>query len=123
MQQDRLKCEPFGYETVEWWQRRDRDAADQECDRRLWHAMDQATEAIHIAVAGRGEHRTRTEEQQALEDRVVEYVKQRRGECESSGGGQLIGAERQSKAEADEDDADVLDRVVGKKALQIMLHQ
>ena len=37
--------------------------------------------------------------------------------------GKPLALERQGQAEADEDDADVLDRVVGEQALQVVLHQ
>ena len=56
------------------------DAADQERERRLRHAVDQAAELLHVALAGGGEHRAGAEEQQALEQRMVEHVKQRRGQ-------------------------------------------
>ena len=89
----------------------------------LRHAVDQAAEMLHVALAGRGQHRAGAEEQQALEHRVVEDVEQRRGQRQRRGGVQAVGDERQRQAEADEDDADVLHRVVGEQALQVMLHQ
>ena len=54
------------------------DAADKERKPGLRHAVDQAAKPLHVALAGRGQHRAGAEEQQALEDRVVEHVKQRR---------------------------------------------
>ena len=47
----------------------------------------------------------------------------RGGQRQRGGGRQSVGGERQRQAEADEDDADVLDRVVGEQALQVVLHQ
>ena len=43
--------------------------------------------------------------------------------AERRGRRELVGTEGQRQAEADEDDADVLDRVIGEQALQIVLHQ
>ena len=123
MQQDGLEGQPLGDEAVQRRQGGDRDAADQEGERGLRHAVDQAAEMLHVALAGGGQHRAGAEEQQALEHRVVEHVEQRRGQRQRRAGGQPVGAERQRQAEADEDDADVLDRVVGEQPLQVVLHQ
>ena len=57
------------------------------------------------------QHGAGAEEQQALEQRMVEHVEQRRGQRERRGRRHAVGEERQRQAEADEDDADVLDRV------------
>ena len=79
-EQDRLEGQPFGDEAVERRQRRDGDAADQEHEGGLWHAVDQAAEMLHVAFAGRVQHRAGAEEQQALEDRMIEHVQERGGE-------------------------------------------
>ena len=49
------------------------------------HAMDQPAQALHVALAGGGEHRAGAEEQQALEHRVIEDVEQRRGQRQRCG--------------------------------------
>ena len=67
-QQDRLEGQPLGDEAVERRQCGDRDAADQKREGGLRHAMDEAAEMLHVALAGRGQHRAGAEEQQALED-------------------------------------------------------
>ena len=85
--------------------------------------VDESAEMLHVALAGRAEHRARAEEQEVLEQRVVEDVQQRRGEGERRGPAKPEGLETQREAEADEDDADILDRVIGEQPLQIMLHQ
>ena len=41
------------------------------------HAVEQAAEPLHAALAGRRQHRAGGEEQQALEQRVVERMQQR----------------------------------------------
>ena len=81
-EQDRLEGQPLGDEAVERRQRRDRRAADQEHERGLRHAVDEAAEMLHVALAGRGEHGAGAEEQQALEHRMVEHVQQAGGERE-----------------------------------------
>ena len=64
--------QPFGDEAVERRQGRDRHAADQDGERGMRHAVDQAAELLDVALAGRVEHRAGAEEQQALEHRVIE---------------------------------------------------
>ena len=84
-EQDRLEGQPFGDEAVERRQRRDRRAADQKDERGLRHAVDEAAEMLHVALAGRGQHRAGAEEQQALEQRMIEDVKQRGGQRQRRG--------------------------------------
>ena len=98
-------------------------AADQEGEGRKRHAVDQAAQLLHVALAGRRQHGAGAEEQQALEQRVIEHVEQRRRQRERRGQAHGVGLEGERQAEADEDDADVLDRVVGEQALQVVLHQ
>ena len=84
-EQDRLEGQPFGDEAVERRQRRDRHAADQEHEGGLRHAVDQAAEMLHVALAGGVEHGAGAEEQQALEQRMIEHVEQRGGQRERRG--------------------------------------
>ena len=109
-EQDRLEGQPFGDEAVQRRQRGDRDAADEEDERGLRHAVDEAAEPLHVALAGRGQHGAGAEEEQALEERMVEDVEQRRGQRQRRGRRHAVGVEGERQAEADEDDADVLDR-------------
>ena len=69
------------------------------------------------------EHGARAEEQEALEQRMIEHVQQRRGEGERRRQSHAIGLEGEREPQADEDDADILHRVIGEQALQIVLHQ
>ena len=85
--------------------------------------MDEAAETIQVPLAGRALHRAGAEEQQALEQRMIEDVQQRRGEGERRCPVQAMRFEGERKTEADEDDADILDRAVGENALQVVLHQ
>ena len=63
------------------------------------------------------------EEQQRLEHRVVEDVQQRGGEGDRRPGRVALGGEEDRRAEAERDDADVLDRVEGEQALEVVLHE
>ena len=84
-EQDRLEGQPFRDEAVERRQRRDRHAADQEDEGGLRHAVDEPAEMLHVALAGRVQHRAGAEEQQALEQRMIEDVEQRGGERQRRG--------------------------------------
>ena len=85
--------------------------------------MDEATQKLHIARAGRGERRAGSEEQQTLEDAVIENVKQRGRQRERGGGRHVVRRKGERETEPNEDDADILHRVVGEQALEVVLHQ
>jgi len=85
--------------------------------------VDEAAEMLHVALAGGVEHRAGTEEEQALEHRVIEDVQEAGGERERGGGCHAVRLEGERKAHPDENDADVLDRVIGKQPLEVVLHQ
>jgi hypothetical protein len=70
---------------IERRQREDGSRADQEGEGRERHAVYQATQLFHVALAGRRQHGTRTEEQQALEQAVIKDVEQRRGKAHGVG--------------------------------------
>ena len=67
-EQDRLKGQPFGYETVERRQSRNGDTADEKGEGGLRHPMNEAAEVLHVALAGACQHGAGAEEQQAFED-------------------------------------------------------
>ena len=121
--QDRLERQPFRDEAVQRRQRRNRRAADQERDRRARQTMDQAAELLHVALAGRAHDRARAEEQQALEQRMVEHVQQRGRHRQRRRKLHAVRPKRHRKAQADEDDPDILDRGIGEQPLEILLHQ
>src|SRR5437763_4510107 len=85
--------------------------------------MNEAAEMLHITLAGGGEYRAGAKEQQAFENRVIEDVKKGRGECQSGGKQHAFGLERERKPKSDEDDADIFNRMVGKKPFEIVLHK
>ena len=122
-QQNRLEGQPLRDEAVERWQRRDRRAADEKNESRLRHAMDEAPEVFHIALPGTGQHRPGAEEQQALEHRMIEHVQQAGRERERSRPRHSVRLEGERKAKSDENDPDVLNRVVREQPLEVVLHQ
>ena len=54
---------------------------------------------------------------------MVEDVEQRRGHRQRRRRLHAVGAEAERETQADEDDADVLDRVIGEQPLEVVLHQ
>ena len=50
------------------------------------HPVNEAAEAIHLALAGRGQHGAGAEKQQAFEQGVVEDMEQRRRQRQGGGG-------------------------------------
>src|SRR6266567_7260540 len=68
-------------------------------------------------------HRSGSQKEEALEDRMIQSVKhggnqRHRGQLRMSSH-----AENQSRPKADENDSDVLDAVVSQEPFEIMLHQ
>ena len=119
----RLQDQPLRREAVQRRQPRDRHAADQERAARPRHPPEQPAEVIEIEAAGGPLQRTRTEEQQGLEDGVVGDMQQRRRKRDRGPRGVAGLGEQQRRAEAERDDADILDRAVGQQPLQLMLDE
>ncbi len=121
-EKDCLKDEPFRGEAVERGQGGDGRAGDQRRKARRRHPVNEAPEPLHVARARRGENGAGAEEKRALEDRVVERVKERGGERERGRRLHSVRLERQRQAERREDNPDVLDRAIGERPLEIALH-
>src|SRR6516165_772715 len=85
--------------------------------------MDEAAQVLHVALAGCGQNGAGTEEQQALKNAVIEHVKQRRSHRERCGSWHAVRRERQRETKANENDADVLHRMISEQALKIVLHE
>ena len=117
-----LEDQPLRHEAVEWRKRRDGDAADQKDEAGERHPMDEAAQFVHVPLARRRQHGTGPEKQQTLEERVIENVEQCRRESERRRQLHAVGLERQRKAEANENDADILYRAVGEQALEVLFH-
>ena len=96
-QQDRLKGEPFRSEAVQRRQRCDRGAGDQEQEAGPRHFVNQPAKAIHLTLAGRGQHGAGAEKQDALEQGMVEDVEQRGGQREGGGGEEAVGLESEAR--------------------------
>ena len=111
-------------EAVQRRQARDGGRADQEASpRSCRHALDQPAEAVDVARAGGVQHRAGAEEQQALEDGVVHDVQQPAAMPRTASAALPVARPDQPEAEAERDDADVLDAVVGEQALEVVLGQ
>src|SRR4029079_17715365 len=89
----------------------------------LRHTMDQATEVLHVAFAGGVEHSASAKEQKTLEYGVIEYVKKPCGQRQRRRIYHRMRLECERKAEANKNDADIFNRVIGEQPLQIVLHQ
>ena len=87
------------------------------------HPPQQAPEFLDLPRAGRHDHASGAEEQQSLEDRVVQHVVEAGGDADR---GQSLAVHRErhhAGAQPEQDDADVLDAVVGEQPLEVVLHQ
>ena len=69
------------------------------------------------------DHGARAEKQQTLEERVVEAVERRAGEAEHRHHRMVIGHPQRPRADAKQDDPDVLDAVIGEEALEVVLRE
>ena len=118
-----LKHQPFGDKAVERRQGRDGGRADQEEERRPGHPLDQPAHLFHVARVRGVQHRTRAQEEQALETGVVDRVVQPADEAQRGQRHQPVAVEDQPSADAHQDDADVLHRVIGQQPLEVVLHQ
>ncbi len=121
--QQRLQDQPLRGESVERRQSGDRHRADQKGAAGPGHAAQQPAEMVEVEAADGPRERPGAEEQQRLEDRVVGDVQQGGGERDRRPGRRAGVGEQQRCAEAEGDDADVLDRVIGEQALEIVLHE
>ncbi len=64
------------------------------------------------------------EKQQALEDRVIEHVQQPGGKTDDTRAAVMpVAKPKHTGADAEQDDPDVLDAVIGEQPLQIVLRQ
>ena len=119
----RLQGQPLGGEAVQRRHAGDRHRADQEGAAGPRHPPQQAAEPVEVERADRSLEGARGEEEQRLEDGVVEHVQQRRGEGDRRPGRLALGGEEDRGAEAERDDADVLDRVEGEQPLEVVLDE
>ena len=122
-EQQRLKRQPLAHEAVQERQAGDGHRADEEAGARPRHAAQQPAEPLELTRARRHDDAPRAEEQQPLEDGVVQHVREAGRERDGRQAGMPVGERHHAGAQAEEDDAGVLDRAVGEQALQIGLRQ
>ena len=121
--EQRLVGEPLADESVERRQGRDGDRADEEAERRDRHPLHQPAHVLHIARVGRMNHGPGAEEQERLEHGVIDRVVQPGGQGQR-GEHRVAGVqEHQRRANAHQDDPDILDAVIGEQALEVVLHE
>ena len=122
-EQKGLKGQPLRDKAVEGGQGRDGDTADQKERRRPGETVNQPPHLLHVPFVGGVQHRPGPHEEQPLEHGMVEGVIQGGNQRQGRQIRQLEGGKDHRQTEPDQDDADILDRVIGQQALQVMLHQ
>ena len=113
--------EPFADESVEWRKTANGGCPEREepgCPR---HRAPEPAKAAHLPGARGVQHRTGAEEKKGLEQPVIPYVQEPAGQGEEPPRGIAVLRGDERKAEADEDDADVLHAVVGEEPLEVVL--
>ncbi len=113
--------EELADEAVQRRQAADGDRPDQETDGRPRHRLRQPAQVVDLAGVGRMDDRAGTQEQQGLEQRVVPDVQQGAAQAEDDPIRAVQRAADQRQAQAHDDDADVLDAVIGQESLQVVL--
>ena len=121
-EQEHLQQQPLRHEAVERRQPGAGEHADQSEPRDPRHPVDQAAELAEAALVRRVQDGPGGEEQQALEERMIEHVIEHRSKRDRGELRLAVGGEQHGEAESRHDDADVLDRRVGKQALHVRLH-
>ena len=84
--------------------------------------MNEAAQFVHVPFAGRGQNGAGAEKKQALEEGVIENVKQSRREAPMLPAVSARWPERPMQGRGCEDDADIFDRAVGKQAFEVLFH-
>ena len=84
--------------------------------------MNQSAHVIKVAFMRAVEHRAGAEKQQPLEQCVVERVVERGHQTQRAQYCVTAAEKDHRQPQPHQDDADVLDRVIGEQALQIVLH-
>ena len=110
-------------EAVQGRQGADGRRAGEEEQRRQRHVAAQSAEAVERGGVRRREDVARAEEEERLEKRVVGRVEQRPGDARQRDELVARGLAQRGDADADEDDADVLDRGVGQQAFHVVLRR
>ena len=88
-----------------------------------WHSPQQTSEMVDFAGMSAVQNVASRQKEQSLEKRVVQDMQQRAGETDGRHCWETRAESERSHAEPQGDDADVLDTVVSKQALEVMLRQ
>ena len=118
-----LEREPLAREAIQRRKPRDRDGTDQEACASHGHPSQQSPELFDLARAGRDDDAPGAEEQQALEDRVIQYVIETRGDADRRETRLTTGHGNHAGSDTQQDDADVLDAVIRQQPFEIVLHE
>src|SRR5207244_6109694 len=94
---------------------------DEETECRPRHRLRETSQVVDVAAVGRVDDGAGTQEEQRLEEGMVPDVQQAPSEAENHPISTPQRTADEGQAEADHDDADVLDAVVGQETLDIML--
>ena len=121
--EEALERQPLAGKAVEWRQTADCGGADAECQHRDRHLPTQPAEVVQVTQTRGVYDGSGRNEEQALEDRVIDGVEDRGSQGEGREFGRPMGIQEQGGADADQDDADVLDAVERQEALDVVLHQ
>ena len=85
--------------------------------------MDEPAEMLHVALAGAVSTAPAPKNNRLLKSEWLSTWNSAAVKASAAADGMPVGLEGERKPEPDEDDADILDRVIGEQPLQIVLHQ
>ena len=121
--QQGLISEPFADKSVERRQGGNGDRADEKVKGRLRHSFGQPAHFFHVPRMGGMHHRPRAEEQQPFERGVVEGVIHPGNQTQRRQTRMAGVQKNQRRSQPHENDADVLDAVIGQQPFQVVFHQ
>src|SRR5207244_3411610 len=111
----------LAHEAVEGRKTRDRHRSREKREARPRHPLEQAAELLEVPGPGRVQHRSGPEEEQALEEGVIEYMKETSGEAEDREGSGTDAQSNEPEAETQGYDPHVLDAAVREETFQVVL--
>ena len=111
----------LAHEAVQGRQAADRDSPNQEKRGRPGHGLCQAAQTVDGPGACRVDDRTRAQEKQGLEEAVVPDMEEAARHAQHKEFGTAARAAQHRQPHAHQDDADVLDAVVGQEPLDVVL--
>ncbi len=118
-----LEHEPLTHESIERRQSHDRGGPDEKQQPRERHGSAQAAQQGDLSRPGGVRHRAGPEKQESLEQGVVGGVQRSAGESQHRDERRIVNPAQRPEADANQNDPDVLDRVVRQQTLQIVLSQ